>query len=172
MNIMLNDFKVVQDLYVTHNRFFDKDPLIRSLVGELTGKSILFSDSNESWRTRRHALAPAFYKKKLEEMIEQAKGCLVQTLDRWNNYVKAGPAPIDLINEISLAYTRILLACAVGDNLDGVEVDYWEKGTLSRRDVPSAVRLTFANCLHRLFSEHIFIAPSLANYFITPFERD
>jgi hypothetical protein len=33
VNIVINDVKVVQDLYVKHNRYFDKDPLIRSLVG-------------------------------------------------------------------------------------------------------------------------------------------
>ena len=140
VNIVVNDVKVVQDLYVTHNRYFDKDPLIRSLVGELTGKSILFADSNEKWRARRHALAPAFYKKKLEEMIEQAKGCMNGTLERWNGFCAAGPAPVDLVNEISLAYTRILLACAVGNNMDGVEVDFWEKGKNTRRDVPYAIR--------------------------------
>jgi len=140
MNLVINHVKIIQDLYVTHNRYFDKDPLIRGLVREMTGKSILFADSNESWRARRHALAPAFYKKKLEEMIELAKGCMHGTLDRWNNYVKAGPAPIDLINEISLAYTRILLACAIGDNLDGVEIEFWENGKNVRRDVPFVIR--------------------------------
>ena len=77
------DVTVVQELYTTQNKYFNKHPIIRDLTLELTGRSILFADTDGMWRKRRTALGPAFYKGKLVQMIDLAKESMRGTLKRW-----------------------------------------------------------------------------------------
>jgi len=78
-------------------------------------------------------------------MVETAKDCMRGTLNRWTKKTQenGGSAKIDLINEISLMFTRIILKCAIGESLDDVEIDYWENGENIRKDVPYSLRNTF-----------------------------
>jgi hypothetical protein len=64
------------------------------------------------------------------------------TLDRWIAKTNEGngTARINLINEISLMFTRILLTCAIGESLDGVQVDWHENGKVTKVDVPFSLR--------------------------------
>ena len=59
------DPKIIQNLYTTNNAYFDKHPLVASLTKKLMGTSILFAQTDTSWRKRRTAMSPAFYKGKL-----------------------------------------------------------------------------------------------------------
>ena len=66
----------MEALYTTHNAHFDKHPLVQHLTLNLTGKSILFDESTPSWKARRKAMAPAFYKGKLQGMFDIAKSAV------------------------------------------------------------------------------------------------
>lgn len=44
------DVEVVEQLYTTHNSHFDKHPIIIGLTKVLLGESILFANSNQSWK--------------------------------------------------------------------------------------------------------------------------
>lgn len=107
-------------------------------------------------------------------MIETAKDCMRGTLDRWikKTQLSGGSARIDLINEISLMFTRIILKCAIGETLDDVEIDYWVNGVNIKKDVPYSLRHTFQNCIDRQFMPHCVFFPTLGQYYILPFERD
>lgn len=48
--VVINDVKIVEQLYTTHNALFDKHPLIQNLTLKLTGRSILFDESSKNWR--------------------------------------------------------------------------------------------------------------------------
>ena len=74
------DPKVVESMYTTKNKYFDKHPLIRDLSFELTGDSILFAETNQKWRESRKALTPAFFKGKLISMMEIAKEAMRKTV--------------------------------------------------------------------------------------------
>jgi cytochrome P450 len=56
----------------------------------ITGRSILFADTDQEWSKRRKALSPAFYKGKLLTMINLAKQSMQGTLDRWTTKANAG----------------------------------------------------------------------------------
>jgi cytochrome P450 len=71
--LFISDVKVIQELYTTQNKIFDKHPLVRDTTMCITGRSILFADTDEKWSQRRKALSPAFYKGKLISMINLAK---------------------------------------------------------------------------------------------------
>ena len=79
----ISDPKIVQDLYTTNNKYFDKHPIVRTVTLRLLGNSILFADTNAEWRKRRTAFSPAFYKGKLVKMVEIAKECMRKTVTKW-----------------------------------------------------------------------------------------
>jgi len=173
--LLIGDLETVQELYTTYNKIFDKHPVIKNVTMELTGRSILFAETDELWKKRRDAIRPAFYKGKLIEMIETAKDCMRGTLDRWTKKTEQNgddSAKIDLINEISLMFTRIILKCAIGESLDDYEIDYWVDGVNVRSDVPFSLRNTFQKLLDRQFLPWCALFPYFHTKFIMPFERD
>lgn len=70
--VIINDVKVVEDLYTRHNQFFCKHPLVQKVSKRLLGNSILFCESGEGHKARRKALSPAFYRGKLTELLQTA----------------------------------------------------------------------------------------------------
>lgn len=64
-SLLINDVNVVEQLYTTYNAYFDKHPEVQNAMWRLTGKSILFDETNTEWKNRRKAISPAFYKGKL-----------------------------------------------------------------------------------------------------------
>jgi len=78
--LTIADVNIVERLYTTYNALFDKHPSIQNLTLNLTGRSILFDESSESWRMRRKAMSPAFYKGKLQGLIEIAKRSVKDTI--------------------------------------------------------------------------------------------
>ena len=110
------DVKVVEAMYTTKNKYFDKHPIVGDLSFCLTGDSILFASTTEDWRKSRKAISPAFYKGKLESLVDMAKIAVVKTVDRFDKISAAGgpKAEIDIMEEIGMMTARILLVCAFG----------------------------------------------------------
>ena len=106
-------------MYTTKNKYFDKHPLIRDVSYILTGDSILFAETNEAWRASRKALTPAFYKGKLVSMMEIAKEAMRKTVKGLKQHVELnGPrAEIDIMDAISSMMARIMLMCALGEDI-------------------------------------------------------
>ena len=69
-------------------------------------------------------------------------------------------------------FTRILLKCAIGEDLDDVMVDYYENGVNNRKDVPYSLRNTFSKMIARTQQLHTIAFPRLAKYHIFQHERD
>jgi cytochrome P450 len=67
-NIFISDPTLLNELYVTKNKFFDKHHAVYEAFKPLVGDSILFSRSDEEWAKRRKTLSAAFYKEKLLKM--------------------------------------------------------------------------------------------------------
>lgn len=68
--LTINDPEVLNEIYVTMNKFIDKHPKTQRVLKSLTGDSILFNPSNELWAQKRKHLSAAFYKDKLNAMLE------------------------------------------------------------------------------------------------------
>jgi cytochrome P450 len=65
--------EILNDLYVTKNKYFDKHPLIQNLVEPLLGDSLLLEQSNDLWSQKRKHISAAFYKEKLISYLEVIK---------------------------------------------------------------------------------------------------
>ena len=172
--MFISDVKKVQELYTTQNKYFDKFPLVRDVLFPITGWSILFAETGENWRKRRAALTPTFYKGKLISMINMVKQSMQQTLELLIKKTQegGGSAKIEYISEISNMFARIILTCAIGESLDGVKVDWYEKGQISKKDVPFALRDAFGKLLERNFDARNLLFPSLINVYLLPVDRE
>lgn len=96
----------------------------------LTGKSILFAETSDDWRKSRKAMSPAFYKGKLENLVEIAKQAVSTTLQRFKDIKAKGSEreEVDIMEEIGIMTSRILLVCALGVDCADNPVDFWENG--------------------------------------------
>lgn len=107
-------------MYTTKNKYFTKHPLIKNLNDALVGESILLAETSPEWRKARKTLSPAFYKGKLENLVEIAKGSVRSSITQLKGVVKKaenGQAEIDLIPELSDILVRIMLMCAFGEDV-------------------------------------------------------
>ena len=71
--LIIADVCVVEALYTTKNKYFDKHPVIHVFTEILIGESILFAPTTNEWKSSRKALSPSFYKGKLIQMVDLAK---------------------------------------------------------------------------------------------------
>ena len=62
--------------------------------------------------------------------------------------------------------------CALGVDCAEDLVDFWERGVHRKITLSRSLRQTFANLISRMASPHIIFFPFLAQYHLTPFERD
>ena len=172
--IGIGDVKIVEALYTSKNKYFDKHPLIGDLTFCLTGDSILFAPTSDDWRKSRKAISPAFYKGKLEKLVEVGKSAVATTLQRFKKISsESGPeAEIDIMEEIGMMQARILLVCSLGVDCAEELVDFWIGGRCTKKTLAYSLRETFSNLVNRIISPHIVIFPFLARWHITPFERD
>ena len=87
--IAVTDPNVVQELFTTKNKYFDKAPLVKDVTYCLGGEAILFTETTKQWKEARKAMSPAFYKGKLENMTEIAKEAVRTTVKRHESLLNA-----------------------------------------------------------------------------------
>ena len=61
-------------------------------------------------------------------MIELVKEVMTQTVEEWNKKFIESKEKFNLVEEISMIHTKILLYCALGENITDVELPYYNKG--------------------------------------------
>ena len=71
--VLISDPNVVESMYTTNNKFFDKHPIIKDLTLCMLGKSILFTETSKEWKEARMTISPAFYKGRLINLVEIAR---------------------------------------------------------------------------------------------------
>ena len=71
--VLISDPTVVEAMYTTNNKYFDKHPILKDLTVCMFGKSLLFAETSQEWREARRTISPAFYKGKLLNLVEIAR---------------------------------------------------------------------------------------------------
>ena len=111
------------------NRFMDKHPKTQRLLRSLTGDSILFNPSNELWSQKRKHLSAAFYKDKLNPMLEM----IIKTT---NLYIRkllqeqSGPGKtMDILKFGGDLINSTILLCVFGVKIENIaKLKYMEGG--------------------------------------------
>lgn len=102
-----------------------------ALAHHLLGDSILFTESTKSWKQRRQAMTPAFYKGKLQALVQIAKDSVLRTCDRFDTLCKdKGKADVDMIDEIQNLMTNVMLSCTIGANATNRKVEQYVNGKI------------------------------------------
>jgi hypothetical protein len=47
--LIVSDPKIVQDMYTTHNKYFDKASIIQISLNRLIGRSLLVAETTPEW---------------------------------------------------------------------------------------------------------------------------
>lgn len=82
--IIVTDPEVLNDLYMSKNKYFEKAEKMRRVFGNgFIGDSILFSASDEIRAAKRKRLGTAFYKDKLNGMLRTIIGQANHQVQQW-----------------------------------------------------------------------------------------
>jgi cytochrome P450 len=111
--LVVNDPDILNEVYVSKNKYVDKDVKFWRIFKPLIGDSILFSDSNEKWATKRKHLSVAFYKDKLSEMLTIIIEFTNNQVQKWKAKHVGGP-PLDIFEGISNLILEGILLCVFG----------------------------------------------------------
>ena len=93
----MKDPELLNDLYVTKNKYFDKHTLGYSLFYPIMGDAILMAKSTEDWMKRRKVLSTAFYKEKLIGMMNIVKDCVNMKVKEWREEFIVKQKKFDMI---------------------------------------------------------------------------
>ena len=125
---MINDPEVINEFYVSLNKFVDKHPKQYRVFKTVIGESILFNSSNEMWALKRKHLSAAFYKDKLNKMlaliIRNANHYIRQLLE---NNARTGK-PVDISALVQEMVMTSILICVFGMKMEDLGELPYRKG--------------------------------------------
>jgi hypothetical protein len=88
-------------------------------------------------------MSPAFYKGKLQGLVEISKNSVKDTIWHFETLCKNGPVQIDMIKEVSDMMTSLILKCILGMDLSLKKIDYLSGGRIVKKDVSFMLRNCF-----------------------------
>lgn len=107
--LFINAPELLQEAYVTKNKYFDKHPGTKDKIKVLMNDSLVFQKSDELWAKKRKALSAAFYKDKLAQMTNIIKRVTLDHIEKWRK-----EESIDIFSSIANLNSDIILNCAFG----------------------------------------------------------
>ena len=148
--IVNNDPEIASELFNKHGKYIDKVPDQAEQFKNLLGSSLLFGPTDDDWRAKRKACAHAFYKDRLNHMLEVLKGKINLRVDKWTKEIesgKTGSTEINIAKEFEEIFAHNLIHIAFGESMldSTVEINYLTdktKRTTERRAVPIGEALT------------------------------
>jgi cytochrome P450 len=111
--LVITDPAMVQDFFITKNKFIEKDPYFLSMFADLIPNTMAAVPSNQEWRDKRKVVSAAFYKQQLVRMIKMISIEVENFLEAWP---KNGGS-IDIMRELLDLTTRIILRVAFGEDV-------------------------------------------------------
>lgn len=104
----------------TKNKMFDKNQVIDYNFKELIGESFLFSASTDVWRAKRKACSHAFYKDRLDNMMDCLKNIISEQVNLWNMKIgmsKSDRVFIDMANKMEKIFASNLIFITFGEDM-------------------------------------------------------
>jgi len=94
-------------------------------------------------------MSPAFYKGKLQGLVEIAKQSVKETIYDFSRLCENGPVEIDMIKEISDSVTSMILKCIFGPDLCSEPIDIYQNGVPVKKSISFVLRTCFQQLLER-----------------------
>lgn len=90
-HLSIGDAKMVNDLLTTKNKFMDRTGLFVQMFEDFIPSSFAFQKADDDWATKRKACAHAFFKDRLDKMLEVLKTKCNDLVEKWNTEIEANP---------------------------------------------------------------------------------
>lgn len=120
IQLLISDPDMVQELFTTRNLLTDKTTQNEVFLKDLLGNSFLFSKADELWKSKRKASAHAFYKERLNIMMEVFKSKVEFYFNKWNKEIEASPNKsykIDITEVFELIYSDTIISISFGEDI-------------------------------------------------------
>jgi cytochrome P450 len=149
-SLMISDPAMLQDIYGSKNRFFDKSTLSRDILAPLMGDTTIFQPTSDNWRQKRKSLSATFYKAKLLKMVDIVKSVVAEQMINWKkDYADTGKS-FDVVSIISQLHCKVILSCIFGFDASEEMVPQTVNGKQVKVPVQQVLRTTFQELLMRL----------------------
>jgi cytochrome P450 len=159
--LLICDPKMVMDLYPTQNKYIDKTGLVKQAFEDLFGESFVFSKTTDEWSRKRKACAHAFYRDRMEHMMEVLKEKLADMVTAWQNEIdesQDGQLTIDIAKVFERLFCRNIVHICFGEDVSTMQIDYdfvnpTQNPTFIRKSVDLATAIHEFNdqCVEEIF---------------------
>ena len=112
VQVNLFDPCLVRDFMVKHTEQVEKAPVMQHMFSDLLGESFLFAKGDETWKMKRKACTPGFYKEKLTKLIHAMKQSTAEMSKEWLKCIemtKEKQITINMTEEMVRIYTKTIL---------------------------------------------------------------
>ena len=125
------DPQLAQELFTKQNKFIDKTGKFEEIFEDIMGKSFLFAKGDEDWNRKRKACAHAFYKDRMECMLEVLKDKLDILITGWNREIEASPngkCTTDIAIVFEKLFCSMIVHICFGEDVSDmpVETDFFD----------------------------------------------
>lgn len=119
INLYVSDPEIAKDVLVSKNALTDKQIDSYLIFEMIIGQSFIFSRNDEVWKAKRKAIAHAFYKDRLEHMLETLKKTAAETFVRWADQIdkNGGSFEINMATEFSDILARNIVHICFGEDI-------------------------------------------------------
>jgi cytochrome P450 len=163
--LFITDPEMLNELYITKNKYFDKHPFIRECLRPLFGDALVFQEGNNLWNSKRKVLSAAFYKDKLSMMGDIVKEQIKRSMVIWKEkYIASGKKELNVVSEISLILVRVILACAFGYDCSERTLTYYENGVKTTKTIAYVLRNNLEALLLKMMAPQLVFLPESINY--------
>ena len=127
-HLSIGDPAAIQDMCVTKNAHFDKTGKFERVFKNFFGNSFLFSKADDMWKAKRKAISHAFYKDRLNLMIEALKEQILSTQKIWHMVIeKQGEMNIDLASDVLPIFQEFIMKVIFGADEDPPTVEIYKR---------------------------------------------
>jgi len=126
VHFFVQDPQMAQDLFTTKNIAIDKTGETEMMFKDLLGNSFLFSKGDDLWKAKRKACSHAFYKDRLESMLDVLKGQIMKKFDVWVKEIEASPegrTQIDMAVEFERIFSRNIITISLGEDISDQPIE-------------------------------------------------
>ena len=125
--IFVMDPVIIQELYTSKNKQFDKNGLAKIIVHPLLRDSFLFSQADDLWKAKRKSTSHAFYKNKAVHLLEILKVKISDAISRWISEIDQSVQKstlIDISKEFELIFARNIIHISFGEDISDHKFEF------------------------------------------------
>lgn len=117
-DIWVSDPEIAQDVFVGKNALTDKSIDSFLMFKDVIGNSFIFGLNDETWKKKRKAMSHAFYRDRLQHMLETLKTVLLETFASWMEKVeKNGHHDVNMATEFSDILASNIIHICFGEDI-------------------------------------------------------